>query len=83
VVAVVGLALSLGLSLGGIWTLFDGGRHFQVIDGPGWAQSAAHNPLAGILFTAIGMVLFFLTLHLARLIGWLHGRIAEHLLVRP
>jgi hypothetical protein len=28
------------------------------------------------------MVLFFLTLHLARLIGWLHGRIAEHLLVR-
>jgi hypothetical protein len=82
VVAVVGLALSLGLSFGGIWTLFGGGRHFQLVDGPGWVHGFAHNPLAGILFTAIGMVLFFLTLHLARLIGWLHGRIAEHLLVR-
>jgi uncharacterized membrane protein len=82
VVAVVGLALSLALSFGGIWTLFDGGRHFQVVDGLGWVDGFAHNPLAGILFTAIGMVLFFLTLHLARLIGWLHGRIAEHLLVR-
>jgi len=82
VVAVVGVALSLGLSFGGIWTLFGGGRYFQVVDGPGWVQGFGHNPLAGILFTAIGMVLFFLTLHLARLIGWLHGRIAEHLLVR-
>jgi hypothetical protein len=82
ITAVVGLAVSLGLSFGGIWTLFDRGSHIQIDGAPGWMQSFAHNPLTGILFTAIGLLLFFLTLHLARLIGWLHGRIAEHLLVR-
>jgi hypothetical protein len=28
------------------------------------------------------VLLFFITLHIARVVGWLHGRIAEHLLVR-
>jgi hypothetical protein len=27
-------------------------------------------------------VMFFLVLHMARLVGWMHGKIAEGLLVR-
>jgi hypothetical protein len=30
----------------------------------------------------LGLLMFFLVLHVARGIGWLHGRIAEVLLVR-
>jgi hypothetical protein len=30
----------------------------------------------------VGVLLFFVTLHAARGIGWLHGRLAELLLVR-
>jgi hypothetical protein len=38
--------------------------------------------VAGAVFIALGVIVFFLTLHIARLVGWLHGRVAEHLLVR-
>ena len=35
-----------------------------------------------IVAALVGLLLFFVMLHVARWIGWLHGRIAEGLLVR-
>jgi len=35
-----------------------------------------------IIFGLLGIVLFFVVLHIARAIGWVHGKIAEGLLVR-
>ena len=49
---------------------------------PAWLESIALTPLPGILAILAAVLIFFLALHLARLIGWLHGRIAERLLVR-
>jgi hypothetical protein len=35
-----------------------------------------------MLVAVVGLLLFFVVLHIARGVGWLHGRIAEGLLVR-
>lgn len=82
VMAVLGLALSGGLVFGGIFSIFDPNAHPMVDGAPAWLESFAHTPLMGVLAALLGVVVFFLALHLARIIGWLHGRIAEHLLVR-
>jgi hypothetical protein len=47
-----------------------------------WMDFWAGTPVPGLLAILTAVLVFFLTLHLARLIGWLHGRIAERLLVR-
>jgi uncharacterized membrane protein len=49
---------------------------------PAWLESIAPTPLPSLLALVAAVLVFFLTLHLARLAGWLQGRIAEHLLVR-
>ena len=82
VAAVTGLAVSGGLVVGGLWNIVDRGQHIQMDGGPAWLFAAVHSPIGGLMVSVIGVVLFFATLHLARAIGWLHGRIAEHLLVR-
>jgi uncharacterized membrane protein len=56
--------------------------HIMVDGGPAWLMGFAHSPLAAILCAVLGVITFFITLHVARALGWLHGRIAEHLLVR-
>ncbi len=82
VIAVVGLALSCALVITGVWSVFDMGAHININGGPDWLLQVVHTPFAGILAALTGLSLFFVTLHVARAIGWLHGRIAEHLLVR-
>ncbi|HVZ28421.1 MAG TPA: sensor domain-containing protein [Rhizomicrobium sp.] len=81
VIAVVGLSVSGGLLFASGYALVDSG-HIRVDGGPAWLVSFAHSPFAAILCATIGIVAFFLVLHLARALGRLHGRIAEHLLVR-
>jgi Putative sensor len=49
---------------------------------PDWMTPLMHTPLPGLLWIALGVLVFFCLAHLARGIGYLHGRIAEHLLVR-
>lgn len=49
---------------------------------PDWMLPFVHTPLLGLFFIVVGILVFFLMLHIARAIGWLHGRLAEHLLVR-
>lgn len=83
VVAVTGLAVSGGLFFGGLWNMVDGGHAaLQIDDAPFWVFDMIHSPIAGAVCIALGLVAFFVTLHLARIIGWMHGRLAEHLLVR-
>ena len=82
VIAIVGLAVSGALVVTGVWSVFDMGAHVQMDGGPAWLLHFLHTPIAGILAALLGVLVFFVTLHVARAVGWLHGRIAEHLLVR-
>ncbi|HBK47652.1 MAG TPA: hypothetical protein DDZ67_14725, partial [Xanthomonadaceae bacterium] len=76
-IAITLLSLSLGLIWSPIAALFDGMYAGVFINGeqmlPVWATP---------LLAAVGLVLLFATLHLARGIGRLHGQVAKHLLVR-
>ncbi|MBI1329188.1 MAG: hypothetical protein GC166_04700 [Alphaproteobacteria bacterium] len=79
--AVTGIALSLGLTLGSIAGLVTGESHVQISEVP-WLEHLLHTAPGLILAAFVGLFLFFVLLHIARGIGWLHGRIAELLLVR-
>ncbi len=78
---IVGLALSLGMTAGSIWSLATNQGHVQISDAP--VLQHFLNTAPGLLLLAvIGIVVFFVVLHIARFIGWTHGKIAEGLLVR-
>jgi len=81
VIAVVGISLSFGLTFGSIWSLITGRSDIQISDLP-WLEHLFHTAPGLILSAIVGIFLFFVVLHIARGIGWLHGRIAELLLVR-
>jgi uncharacterized membrane protein len=81
VAAVVGLAVSLGITGGALYSLITGESKVQ-IDGAPYLEHFLHTAPGLIVFGLLGVVLFFLVLHIARAIGWVHGKIAEGLLVR-
>ena len=81
VIAVVGISLSFGLTFGSIWSLITGRSDIQISDLP-WLEHLFHTAPGLILSAIVGIFLFFVVLHIARGVGWLHGRIAELLLVR-
>jgi uncharacterized membrane protein len=81
VLAVTGLALSLGVSASAIVSLVSDHSYFRM-DGAPVLDHLAHTAPGLILFAVVGVLLFFVVLHLAKGVGWLHGRIAELLLVR-
>jgi len=81
VIAVVGLSVSLGVAGGSIYSLITGQSHVQIDEVP-WLNHLLHTAPGLILLTLTGILLFFVVLHIARGVGWLHGRIAEGLLVR-
>jgi len=81
VIATVGLSLSVGLIGGSLWSLITGESHVQITDVP-WLQHIFHTAPGLFLMVIVGVLLFFIVLHIAKGIGWLHGRIAELLLVR-
>jgi uncharacterized membrane protein len=81
VLGVVGLSVSLGITGGSIWSLITNHSHVQ-IQGVPWLEHLLQTAPGLVLFAAIGLVMFFLVLHMARLVGWMHGKIAEGLLVR-
>ncbi len=72
------LSLSLGLVLSPLGVIFD--HAFDINVGPWNLVSDAAWALP--LVCAVGVVMLFATLHLARGIGHVHGLIAKHLLVR-
>lgn len=79
--ATVGISLSLGVTGGSLLGLITGESHVQISDVP-WLEHLMHTAPGLMLAAILGVLLFFVVLHLAKGIGWLHGRIAELLLVR-
>jgi hypothetical protein len=88
-VAVTLLSVSLAMALSPLMVLFgfaqlntdfDGWIWLGFIDG--MSSVPFGGPLMLVLTGVIGVVLLFLTLHLARAIGYLHGQFAKHLLVK-
>src|ERR1051326_3261830 len=80
-IAVTGVALSAGLTLGSLWSLITGRSDVHISDVP-WLEHLFHTAPGLVLLAVVGVLLFFIVLHIARGVGWLHGRIAELLLVR-
>jgi uncharacterized membrane protein len=80
-IAIVGITLPLALIGGSIVGLVTGNGHVQIDDVP-WLEHLFNTAPGLLLCMAAGLVLFFVTLHIARIIGWIHGRLAEALLVR-
>ncbi len=82
VIATVGLSCSLGITASALWVLITGDASHIHVDSAPWAYFLTHKAPGLVILTLIGMLLFFVVLHVAKGIGWLHGRIAELLLVR-
>lgn len=80
-VGIVGLSLSIGLTGGSIYSLLTNESHIQISNLP-WLDHLFHTAPGLFLLAATGVLAFFLFLHVARFIGWTHGKIAEGLLVR-
>lgn len=78
--AIVGLALSLGMSGVAIYGLLCGNI---VLHYPYLPLEHFLHTMPGLLLAAVlGALLFFFLLHMVRALGWIHARIAEGLLVR-
>lgn len=81
VCAIIGLTCSLGIAGTALWSLVTSRSHFTVSDVP-WLNHLLHTAPGLILMVVLGALLFVALLHLARAVGWLHGRVAETLLIR-
>jgi uncharacterized membrane protein len=80
-IAVVGLSLSLGIAASSMFALVTNHVDFQVSDVP-WLNHFLHTAPGLAAAMLFGILLFFILLHVCKGVGWLHGRIAEALLVR-
>jgi hypothetical protein len=81
VIAVVGITVPLSMIGTSIASLVTGHSNVRIDDVP-WLEHLFHTAPGLVALIVVGALLFFVTLHVARGIGWLHGRIAELLLVR-
>ena len=79
--AVTGLSLSLGTTAASLMGLVTGEVTMNFDAAPVLTHLLHTAP--GLIFTGLlGILLFFVVLHAAKAIGWMHGKIAEVLLVR-
>jgi uncharacterized membrane protein len=79
--AVTGLALSLGVAGTCIFSLL-ANQSYVHFGGIAWMDHLAGTAPGLIVLAILGILLFFVVLHMARWVGWMHGKIAEGLLVR-
>ena len=79
--AVVGIVLPAALVGGSLFDLVTDESHVHITDVP-WLDHLFHTAPGLILGMILGGFLIFLVLHMAKGIGWLHGHLAEALLVR-
>lgn len=77
-VVVTALSLSLGFIAAPIAAALGYGDHVTLWNGVTIAQA----PWLGVLLPVLGLILLFASLHLARLVGRLHGKLAKAILVR-
>lgn len=80
-VALAGLSVSLVTPAVAVYDLFTDQSHFR-FDAVPWLNHMLQTAPGLIVLAALGLILFVVLLHIVRAIGWLHGRIAEGLLVR-
>ena len=81
VISIVGIVVPIALTGGSIISLVTNESHIQVSDVP-WLDHLMHTAPGLILLALVGVLLFFVMLHIARAIGWVHAKLAEALLVR-
>ena len=81
VIAVVGLACSIGITGGALAGLITGHVNIEMTEAP-ILQHFLQTAPGLVVLAVLGLLLFFVVLHIARGIGALHARIAELLLVR-
>jgi uncharacterized membrane protein len=81
VIAVVGVVVPLAVTGSVVWSLLTNRSHVQFDDAP-WLQHILQTAPGLLIMGLVGILLFFVTLHIARGIGWMHARLAELLLVR-
>jgi uncharacterized membrane protein len=79
--ALVGIVLPIALIGGSLIDLVTGQSHVHFSDEP-WLNHLSHTAPGLVFLMAVGGFLIFVVLHMAKGIGWLHGRLAEALLVR-
>jgi len=77
----VGLSLSLGIAAVSMYSLVTNQSHFSM-DALPVLDHVLHTAPGLVIFALIGVLLFFVVLHVAKFIGLLHGKLAELLLVR-
>jgi len=81
VIAVVGVTMSLGMTAIALFSLITNESHVQ-FDAFPVLEHILHTAPGLIIFALVGVLLFFVVLHVAKFIGYLHGKLAEVLLVR-
>jgi uncharacterized membrane protein len=81
VISIVGITVPLALTGGSVVGLLTNESHIQ-IDEPYWLSHLMHTAPGLMLAAFVGVLLFFVMLHVARGIGWVHAKLAEALLVR-
>ena len=79
--AVVGISLTFACVGGSLLGLVSGHSYIEFSD-VAWLDHLFHTAPGLLLLMLAGGLLVFLVLHMARGIGWLHGHLAELLLVR-
>lgn len=80
-IAITGMSVSLALIGASMWGLISNHSYVQFSDAP-YLEHFFHTAPGLIIAAFVGIFLFFIMLHVCKGIGWLHGRIAEALLVR-
>ncbi len=81
VLAIVGITVPVSVVGGSILSLITNESHIQIPDVP-WLDHLLHTAPGLMLLVALGVILFFITLHVARAVGLMHAKLAEILLVR-
>lgn len=81
VIAVVGVSVSLGSTMAAVYALLTNQSHIQIGGAPILEHLLQTAP-GLIVLALLGVLLFICVLHLARLAGFVHGKLAEVLLVR-
>lgn len=81
-VLAVGLGVTSGSLIAGAFYELSTGKNVVRIDGQPELDALLNSPPGLVLLIVAGLVGILFTLHLARVIGFIHGKIAEALLVR-
>jgi hypothetical protein len=77
----VGLFVSLGIAAISLYSLITNASHISM-GGLPVLNHLLHTAPGLIVLALFGVLLFFVVLHVAKFVGFLHGRLAEILLVR-